>query len=159
VKGKSSALTANLDMTRDNNGLMLQRIKANLPVSSLGTGMKVRDEHMRKYIFRSGDGKEPDLGFTANTAECRSVSAREFSCPLAGDFSIRGIARPFTMQLRVKESGPSSYRATGDATIKLSDYDIEAPSQLGVKTANEVKVHLEFSAKEMQLTSNRGGEN
>ncbi len=60
VKGKSTTLSARVEVSPDANGLVLQGIEASLPVKSLVTGMKVRDEHMRKYIFcssgRTGTG-------------------------------------------------------------------------------------------------------
>src|SRR5579871_6078249 len=65
VKGKSTALSAHAEAARDNNNLVLQQIRATLPVKTLATGMKVRDEHMRKYIFTTADGNEPDLQFTS----------------------------------------------------------------------------------------------
>jgi hypothetical protein len=37
---------------------------------------------------------------------------------------------------------------SGESTVKLSDYGIEQPSQFGVKTADEVQLHIEFSGKE-----------
>src|SRR5258708_15350 len=50
---------------------------------------------------------------------------------------------------RVKELSGStpSYRVEGDGIVKLSEYGIAAPSQFGVKPADEVKLHLDFSAK------------
>jgi len=160
VKGKSNALSAHVDFERDNNNLVLQKLTATVPVKSLATGMKVRDEHMRKYIFTTSDGAEPDLVFTAKPATCEAGSAHEFNCALTGDLSIRGVARPFTMRLHAKEQGGSTpvFRAAGDAVVKLSDYGIEPPSQFGVKPSNEVKFHLDFTAKQtVALSSNSGG--
>jgi polyisoprenoid-binding protein YceI len=159
VKGKSNALSAHVDMTRENNTLVLQQIKATLPVKSLATGMKVRDEHMRKYIFTTADGKEPDLQFTAEPVTCPEA-VHEFTCSISGTFSMRGVARPISMQLHVKEQGGSApaFRATGDAIVKLSDYGIDPPSQFGVKPSNEVKFHLDFTAKQtVDVASSLGG--
>src|SRR5262249_18378789 len=103
VKGKSNALSAHVDITRENNNLILQQIKATLPVRSLATGMKVRDEHMRKYIFATADGNEPDLEFSSNSVTCQGATSHEFSCALTGTLSIRNVAKPFSMQLHVKE--------------------------------------------------------
>ena len=149
VKGKSSALTAHVELTRDAEKLVLQRIEASVPVNSLATGMKVRDEHMRRYIFTTPDGKVPDLRFVADSGHCgASTSGREFTCQLAGNLTIRGVARPLNISLHVKEQGSAgSLRAAGDGLVKLSDYGIEPPSQFGVKPSNDVKFHLEFTGK------------
>src|SRR6185295_14242270 len=51
VHGKSNALTARLRLRQAPDGPKLEAIEAALPVKSLNTGMGMRDEHMRKYIF------------------------------------------------------------------------------------------------------------
>jgi polyisoprenoid-binding protein YceI len=150
IKGKSTTLSARVEVSPDANGLVLQGIEASLPAKSLLTGMKVRDEHMRKYIFTTADGQEPDLRFSAGTAACRaSGGSHEFACQVTGNLTIRGVPRPANINLRVKEQSgsSSSYRVEGDGIVKLSEYGIAAPSQFGVKPADEVKLHLDFSAK------------
>jgi len=72
--------------------LVLQEIEASLRAKSLSTGMKARDEHMRKYIFTTPDGQEPDLRFAAGTAACRAGgSSHEFACQVTGNLTIRGV--------------------------------------------------------------------
>lgn len=156
VKGKSGALSAKVEVSRESNKLTLRQLDASVAVTTLATGMKVRDEHMRKYIFRTNDGQEPDLRFTAADSVCeKQGSAHEFLCPINGELSIRGIAKPFTLTLHAKEEGASaeSFRATGDALVRLSTYGIPAPSQFGVKPSDEVKVHIEFTAKAKHVTT------
>src|SRR5262249_9385006 len=70
VKGKSSALHARVRLQRNAEGLELEDIQAVLPVKSLLTGMSQRDEHMRRYIFTTSDGKTPDLQFDAAKSTC-----------------------------------------------------------------------------------------
>src|SRR5262245_41698987 len=50
VKGKSTALSGEARVFREDNALRVEQIRVSLQVKSLGTGMKLRDEHMRKYI-------------------------------------------------------------------------------------------------------------
>jgi hypothetical protein len=59
---------------------------------------------------------------------------------------IRGTAKPFVIALKVTENN-GTYRATGDSIVKLSTYGIEKPSQLGVRTEDEVKLKLDFTAR------------
>ncbi len=151
VKGKSNTMAARAEVSQDSKGLVLQRIEASVPVKSLATGMKVRDEHMRKYIFTTPDGQEPDLHFAADTTVCPdAATSHDFACQLAGNLSIRNTPRPVGVTLRVKRQGgsPTAFRAECDGIVKLSDYGIAAPSQFGVKPANEVKFHVEFTGKE-----------
>jgi polyisoprenoid-binding protein YceI len=141
VKGKSTSLHAEATIRRTAEGLQIDRVEASLPVKSLVTGMGLRDEHMRKYVFTTADGKTPDLHFQGE-----NVSCKEAVCQIAGTLSIRGVEHAFTLPVKIKEDG-AQFKASGEGTVKLSDYGIEQPSQLGVKSTNEVQLHLEFVAK------------
>ena len=149
VKGKSNALSARAEVFQNGADLVVRRVEASLQVSTLTTGMKVRDEHMRKYIFTTPDGQLPALSFTAGQAGCGNSGAREYSCEIPGYLTIRGVSRPLTIRLRVKQETASLgvFHAAGDGTVKLSDYGIEAPSQFGVKPSNDVRIHIEFSCR------------
>jgi polyisoprenoid-binding protein YceI len=146
VHGKSSALEGRVHVRRSAEGPLLEQIEASLPVKSLGTGMRLRDEHMRKYVFTTDTGEVPDVRFVAAKAECSKVSANQSTCQVAGNLTIRGTARPFSIALKVKEDG-DKFHASGDSVVRLSAYGIEQPSQLGVTTADEVKLRLEFTAR------------
>jgi hypothetical protein len=75
IKGKSNALVGHADISEQGESLVLRRVEASVPVNSLATGMKVRDEHMREYIFRTSDGREPNLQFGVDTATCPHFGA------------------------------------------------------------------------------------
>jgi hypothetical protein len=48
--------------------------------------------------------------------------------------------------MKVSEEG-DTLRASGDGSVMLSAYGIERPSQLGVKTADDVKLRFDITAK------------
>jgi len=126
-------------------------------VKSLATGMGLRDEHMRKLVFTNPDGSVPDVKFVSNQATCSpDVAKRQATCIVAGELAIRGIMRPFTMTLVVSRDG-AGFRAAGDGIVKLSTYGIEQPSQFGVRTRDDVKLHLDFTARPADLTARLGG--
>jgi polyisoprenoid-binding protein YceI len=157
VKGASSSLSGKANVSHDSSGLLIEQIRILLPVKSLATGMKVRDEHMRKYIFTTSDGQVPDVEFSADKATCNPSSAGEFTCQVTGNLTIRGQARPFSTVLSVKQQA-STFRATGDGVVKLSDYGIPLPTQFGVSTTNEVKLKLSFVGRPAPAQSaNNGG--
>ena len=153
VKGKSTALEVRAEVHHQGDGLRLESVEAAVPVKSILTGMAIRDEHMRRYIFTAPDGAVPDLRFEGTDTLCmpQPAHAGEFSCKVSGKLSIRGIAHPFDIPLKLRTEG-QSFRAAGDAIVKLSDYGIEPPAQFGVKTANDIRVHLDFTAKESSAT-------
>ena len=146
VKGKSESLRANVQIRRPSEGLVLEHIEAWLPVKSLGTGISLRDEHMRKYVFTTSAGEVPDLRFEGENVSCPGVlPGHEATCNVSGTLSIRGVPRDFSIMLKIREAnGGPAYRIGGDGLVRLSDYGIEAPSQFGVKTANEIQLHLEI---------------
>jgi polyisoprenoid-binding protein YceI len=158
VKGKSTALEARAEVQHNPEGLRLEKVEASLPVKSILTGMALRDEHMRSYIFTTDDGKIPDLRFEAGGTACAPQPGRtaEFSCQVSGALTMRGVTRPFSIPLKIRVEN-QAFRATGASTVKLSDYGIGQPSQFGVKTADEVQLHIEFTGKEAPDTITSGG--
>jgi len=136
----------------------VENVEATVPVKSILTGMAVRDEHMRNYIFTAADGKTPDLVFEAVGTTCPAQSGRasEFSCQVSGSLSVRGVARPFAIPLKIHADN-SAFHAAGAATVKLSDYGIQQPSQFGVKTSNEIELRVEFTGKEAPASIASGG--
>jgi len=147
VHGKSTGLDARASVREGSDGLALERVEATLPVKSLATGMGLRDEHMRKLVFTNPDGSVPDVKFVSREATCAPDAARrQATCTVTGDLAIRGIMRPFTMALNVSRNG-SAFRAAGDGIVKLSAYGIEQPSQFGVHTLDDVKLHVDFTAR------------
>jgi polyisoprenoid-binding protein YceI len=155
VKGKTNALEATVLARRAGDGLALEQIHATLPVSTLATGMALRDDHMRKRVFTTADGQTPDIRFDSTKSSC-SISGKTGACRIDGELTIRGVAKPFTLPLKVREDG-SGFKATGDAAVKLSAYGIEQPSQLGVKSADEVQLKFDFTAQPASARTARAG--
>jgi polyisoprenoid-binding protein YceI len=147
VHGKSDAVKTRLQMQRNGDGILIERIEAWTPVSSLSTGMGLRDDHMRKLVFTTADGKTPDIRFHGENITCPVAPGKESKCKVPGKLSIRDVERPFEVTMKVRQDGGAAYKAAGDAVLKLSDFGIERPSQLGVQAENEVKLHLAFTAR------------
>jgi polyisoprenoid-binding protein YceI len=146
VHGKSTALEARGRVRAGAAGPQLEQIQATMPVNTLLTGMNLRDEHMRKYIFTTDAGQTPDVTFVAKNSACSKTGGNQSTCQVTGDLSIRGTSRPFAIALKVTSDG-ESYHASGDGIVKLSTYGIPQPSQLGVRTADDVKLRLDFTAR------------
>ena len=88
VHGKSSSVTARARIASGPNGFVLEQIDATVPVRSLDTGLSLRDEHMRKYIFTTADGQVPDVHFSGERAECSKPDQRP-TCTVSGELVIR----------------------------------------------------------------------
>jgi polyisoprenoid-binding protein YceI len=151
VHGKSTALAGRARIQQTADGLVIEQLNAAIPVRTLNTGMSLRDDHMRKRVFETAGGELPDLRFSAERVVC-SGSGDLKTCQLSGTLMIRDTSRPFTMKLKVDDQG-GSFKAAGDGIVKLSAYGIPAPSQLGVTTADDVKLHVDFVVKPVDHTA------
>jgi polyisoprenoid-binding protein YceI len=145
VHGKSTNLLGRAQIRQTGGAITIERIEATVRVQTLTTGLGLRDEHMRKYVFTTDDGQVPDLTFVGDKADCPPRGGGEPTCNVSGQLAIRGTKRPFAIALKVSRTG-DTYRAAGDGTMKLSAYGIARPSQFGVTTPDDVKLHLEFTA-------------
>jgi polyisoprenoid-binding protein YceI len=145
VHGKSNALVATAMIDYQDKSLVVEQVQAKLSIHSLSTGMGLRDSHMRKFVFTASDGATPDLTFQAGRTECSPAGA-DFVCQVPGELSIRGLGRPFTAAFKVRGDGSGRFRSIGEGTVRLSDYGIQPPSQLGVRVAERVQVRFEFTA-------------
>jgi polyisoprenoid-binding protein YceI len=145
VYGKSTALLGRAQLRQDGDQLIVEEVAAIVPVKTLATGIGLRDDHMRREVFTLPDGKVPDLKFYAERVIC--VGGAIKICPVfTGTLTIREIVRPLDITLMVKTNG-AGYRVTGDGQTTLSRYDIPAPSQLGVMTADDVKLHIDLDVR------------
>lgn len=158
VSGKSKSVQVRVLLHRETNGISTERIEASMPIKSLQTGMALRDEHMRKLIFTTPEGETPDLHFESGRTRCLGVvPGQDATCSVLGNLTLRGVSRPFVLPMKVRlDNGGTSFRATGEGVVKLSDYGIAQPTQLGVKGSNEVKLRLDLTgrpSKQMMTSS------
>lgn len=158
VHGKTTQVRGAARVRKNGAQVLLEEVNASVPVEALSTGMGLRDEHMRKYIFTTSDQKVPELKFSGENMACPAEASGDASCQVTGKMTIRGVEKPITIGLKMKAAG-GAYRAIADGTVKLSDYGIERPSQFGVKCSDEVKIHIELQGREggEALSAKAGG--
>ena len=148
VHGESNAMSAELRLRKAASGVEVENLRAVVDPKTLSTGMSLRDQHMRKRIFAINNEQLPELEFISEKGSCPDLpQGSEVICRLSGNLSMRGVARPFEMDLKIRSDG-KAYRVSGDAIVKLSNFGIEPPCQLGVCVTDEVKLRLEFQARE-----------
>lgn len=159
VRGKSEALRARVQIRRSADGVTLEHIEAQLPVKTLVTGIALRDQHMRDHVFTAPDGQIPDVTFEGEGISCPGIVAgHEATCKVSGTLSIRGMPRNFSVVLKIREAaGRTAFRAGGDGVVRLSEYGIEQPTQFGVKTENEIRLHVEFPETPATALDTRAG--
>ena len=104
IHGKSTALEGRARIRQSADGLVIEQLEAALPVRTLSTGMGLRDEHMRKYVFTTPDGLLPDMRFVAERAVCSGTGAAK-TCLLSGDMLIRDTSSPVRHHRETERSG------------------------------------------------------
>ena len=88
--------------------------------------------------------------------ECKSVSGSksgdgQYRVALNGELTLRGIERTQAVSARVSVAG-STLRATGDFSIRQSDYDIRPVTALvvAIKLKDELKFAFDISARQQE---------
>jgi polyisoprenoid-binding protein YceI len=148
IHGKSTALEGRAQIRQSADGLVIENLEATVPVTTLNTGVSLRDEHMRKAVFTTSAGEVPPMRFTAGRSTC-APDGRIWKCELSGFLTIRDVSRPLAIRAVISsESG--RFRAVGDGRLKLSTYGIVPPSQFGVTTQDLVSLHVEFVAQRVE---------
>lgn len=117
--------------------------------ASLVTGVDGRDTNLREHL----DTKNHDeITFTIErfwpTVGGIDVGKATARGEIAGTMTIRGKQRPFRMPLAVEVDPQKRVVLTGQAPLKLSDYGVPVPSQLGViNMQDEVVVWIALRAR------------
>ena len=119
------------------NGNAITNVKFSMPVKNLKrTKGKMMDNKV--YDALKAD-KAPNISFTAT-----SLSVGKGN--LAGKLTIAGVTKDVSFPVNVVKNG-ASYNITGTENLKLSDFGMERPGLMGVKTGDAIKVTVNIVAK------------
>ena len=99
IHGRSTQLEASARVTQMPDGILVTALQAVVPTRSLTTGLGLRDDHMRRYIFTTDAGQVPDVRFTSERANCGVKVGQRATCRIEGQLVIRGTSRPFVIGL------------------------------------------------------------
>lgn len=157
IHGQSSSLAGRVSGQSSGGQMAVEELEARLDPKSLSTGMSLRDQHMRAKIFTVGEAV-PELKFTAAKIQCPAPeAAKESTCQVQGNFTMRGVSKPFAIALKVRPANQGLYKVSGEGSLKLSAFGVEPPCQLGVCVTDDVQLKLEFQARELQQVSQSKG--
>ncbi|ROI05266.1 YceI family protein [Kaistella haifensis] len=119
------------------NGNAITNVEFSMPVKNLkSTKGKMMDN--KAYDALKAD-KAPNISFTAT-----SLSVGKGN--LAGKLTIAGVTKDVSFPVNVVKNG-ASYNITGTENLKLSDFGMERPGFMGVKTGDAIKVTVNIVAK------------
>ena len=133
-------------------------VDVTIDLSSLDTGISMRNEHMRSEKYLDVE-KFPSASFkSVSVTGPKSLAANQpTEISVTGDLSIHGVTKRVTVPVRVviipeseltkSSRGPGDWiHATTTFPIKLTDYSIAVPEKLVMKLANEMSVKLDVFA-------------
>ena len=118
------------------NGNAITNVKFSMPAKNLkSTKGKMMDN--KAYDALKAD-KAPNISFTA-------ASLAVGKSTLAGKLTIAGVTKDVSFPVNVVKNG-ASYNITGTENLKLSDFGMERPGFMGVKTGDAIKVTVNIVA-------------
>ncbi len=116
-------------------------------LESLDTGIKLRNEHMKKKYLEIEKFPKAELVLTKVELK-QPLGAGDFSfsnVPFEGTLSLHGVKRPVSGKTKGERKG-QQLQLAADFNLKVSDFGISSPSFAGVTMADEVQVTVEATA-------------
>lgn len=139
IKGLGEGAIADLKVDK---GLLSGTVRFKL--STLDSGIELRDKHMKEKYLQTGEFPEAILTFKnfslpANwDAKNPVLKETEFQ----GTLKLHGIEKPISGHFQIADS---KMKMQSDFELNLSDYNIDIPTYLGIKVADTVKVQVHFN--------------
>jgi polyisoprenoid-binding protein YceI len=144
VGGSFEAVTSSLSGTLGIAALRPAVLKGDLTVdlSSLDTGIALRNAHLRDKYLEVGKGGEFAAAVLSDV-RLDKVEAPTFhgQTPFTGMLLLHGTRKPVSGQADVRFEG-SDVRVAASFPVHIDDYGIAPPRYLGVGVKNEVQVKV-----------------
>jgi len=122
---------------------------ATFDLSSLDTGINMRNEHMKNKYLEVGKYPQSKFTFTKITLPDSFKGSTDQSIsnvPFEGTLNLHGVDQPIKGTAKVeKKSGQLSF--VGDFSIVIDDYKIPTPGFAGITMASKVDVEVTFNAQ------------
>jgi polyisoprenoid-binding protein YceI len=145
TKGKFTRVSGTVEVDREHPER--SSVSAQVPVQSIDTGIRKRDDHLRSAEFFDA-AKYPQISFKSRSVKQTGPQAGE----VTGDFTMHGVTRPVTLHVKLltsksaQESSPTLRWAVTMEPLKRRDFNLmfsstaEAISGIG----QDVSVNMEI---------------
>ncbi|MGE0788095.1 MAG: YceI family protein [Sandaracinaceae bacterium] len=148
MTGTTSGLSG--DITWDPSNLSQVSGTFTVPVTSLRTGIDLRDEHLRGDSWLDA-GRFPNLTLEVERVEgaTRLEPNSATRIRLHGSFTVHGVSRPVVVNATVRyiPGEHPEIRAQGRFTVRLTDHNISVPAPVRLKVSNEIVVNVSLRAR------------
>lgn len=133
-----------------------------IPVTSLVSGVAMRDEHMAGENWLNA-AKFPNITFAIKSLKLKGDSktlanGTSVQADATGDFTLHGVTKTITIPVRASYREVPAGQVYGlegnllrietNFSIKLSDYGVNIPAPLTAKVANELSLTVKATAKQ-----------
>jgi hypothetical protein len=116
-----------------------------VPLAPLDTGIGLRDLQFREMLEA---GKYPDAVLRVSRAALTFPRDRQpAEGTVDGDLTLHGQSRPVKVHYRAERARGDVTRVRGSLQLDIRDFDLKAPSVLGMTVAPRVEVNVELSVK------------
>ena len=133
-----------------------------IPVTSLVSGVAMRDEHMAGKDWLNA-AEFPNITFAIKSLKLKGDSkaltaGSSVQADATGEFTLRGVTKTITIPVRASYREIAAGQVYGlegnilrietSFSIKLSDYGVNIPGPLTAKVANELTLTVKATAKQ-----------
>jgi polyisoprenoid-binding protein YceI len=157
INGVSSQLHGSMKLDPSDLSKVSGTLQA--PVASFGTGIDLRDRHLRSDKWLNAD-KHPNITFEIERVEGlrQFQKGKTHSFKIHGKASMNGKTNPVVAEARARYYPPDEARNEDPSAnggfirgrarfqIKLSDYDVGIPVSVRLKVSNEITVNIDLRA-------------
>lgn len=111
-------------------------------LASIDTGIGLRNRHMRDNYLEVE--QYPFASYRGSIVSVARGPGDAFRVTTRGEMAIHGVTRPMEIPCNVTSEG-RRYRVRCSFQVLLSDHQIEIPSIMFLKLANEIRLELDFA--------------
>lgn len=149
IRGLSNSVQGNV--TFKVNDIKTLKGKVIVPVSSIKTGIDMRDEHMKSEGWLNAAAYPEIIFEIKKISDVKKIADNKLSVKVTGDFTLHGVTKQVTSEATLTyldESEQTKMRAPGDLlgiqaklNIKLSDYGI-SNKVVGQKVSENIEISV-----------------
>lgn len=121
------------------------KLKLTAAINNLKTGIGLRDKHLKKAIDAD---KHPKAVLVVERSDLKMPDDKKtVSGKAAGQFTLHGVTKPLSFNYQAKRTG-SDYHVQGNASVDITQFNIEKPCYLGVCVNKDVKIKVAFKLRD-----------
>ncbi len=119
-------------------------------LNTLDTGIGLRNRHMREKYLETD--RWPVASYRGQIDSVRvmdSAGVRVMKVRTRGKFAVHGVERPLTVQAKLVQVAPETFRVTAAFQIELPDFNIEIPRIMFFKLSKVIRIEVMFHLKQV----------